>query len=168
MQRLVTPNKHSEEIKNRYRYRYSNRRVQEPRFFEHLFILKLFLTIFLFNRYTKHRFQLHHVFESQVAKEKDSLFDLSSYKLGSQREFYPMLNEIEKQLEDCAGKFRNIVRDHFPRVSDGLACMLLHSLIQLGEYCMSMKFKKVHQSFLHFSDQIVGLCYSCCCCCYFD
>ena len=27
MKRLVTPNKHSEEIKNRYRYRYRNRRV---------------------------------------------------------------------------------------------------------------------------------------------
>ena len=96
--------------------------------------------------------------KAHVATEKDSLFDLSSYKLGSQTEFYPILNEIEKQIEDCAGNFRKIVRDHFPRVSDGLACMLLHSLIQLGEHCMSMKFEKGLQRLLHFSDQIVGLC----------
>ena len=137
-------------------------------FFEYLFSLKRFLTIFLFNRYTKHRFQLHHVFKSEIATEKDNLFDLFSYKLGSQREFYQMLNEIEKQLEDGAGNFRKIVRDHFPRVSDGLACMLLHSLIQLGEYCMSMKFQKGIRVFCTFQIKLLVCvwCYCCCCCCF--
>ena len=71
-----------------------------------------------------------------------------------------MLNEIEKQIEDCAGNFREIVRDHFPRVSDGLACMLLLSLVQLGEYCMSMKSTKFQKRALEFFALFRSNCWS--------
>ena len=73
------------------------------------------------------------MYEREFGKEGEDFSDISKVPIGSRTRYYPMLDLIEKDIEKNGGDYRKVVAEHFPKVSDGLACSLLHGLIQLGK-----------------------------------
>ena len=51
---------------------------------------------------------------------------------GDRNRFYSLLEYYEKKLERYDGDIKRLINDEYWKISDGLACALLHAMIQLG------------------------------------
>ncbi len=63
--------------------------------------------------------------------KKDEQF--SVIPIGSRTKFYPILQQIEDEIEKENEDYKRVVAKHFPVVSDGIACALFHGIIQTGK-----------------------------------
>ena len=72
-------------------------------------------------------------YEREFRKEGEDFSDFSKIPIGSRTRYYPILELVEKEIENNGGNYKKVIAAHFPKLSDGLAGSLLHGLIQLGK-----------------------------------
>ena len=72
-------------------------------------------------------------YEREFKKEGEDFSDFSKIPKGSRTRYYPILDLVEKEIENNGGDYKKVIAEHFPKLSDGLAGSLLHGLIQLGK-----------------------------------
>ena len=72
-------------------------------------------------------------YEREFRKEGEDFSGFSKIPIGSRTRYYPILELVEKEIENNGGDHKKVVAEHFPKLSDGLAGSLLHGLIQLGK-----------------------------------